>query len=316
MSLSGLRVVDDSNELPASMENWLNTGSDWTEHHGIDLCAPTAEGTVTEELFYAPPSEPVARPFLKLDALELCKESSLMGSDASSSIESNSSSHDSPATRKRSFDDLYAGPVPAVPAVPAVSAVSGPAAAMAAVVPAGVVSMVPPGAGILFPGAPLTLSSVPSMEEIAQSRPKRRNVKISTDPQSVAARHRRERISDRVRVLQHFVPGGTKMDTASMLDEAIHYVKFLQQQLQKLERLGNMSDARFMNGGAGAGAGMMMPSQAMNNISIAMHHPFDLNYCTTPYPTSMMQQSHQQQAQQAQNPLCSQSFPDHEQFCH
>ncbi|PWZ03879.1 Transcription factor HEC3 [Zea mays] len=52
-------------------------------------------------------------------------------------------------------------------------------------------------------------------------KPRRRNVRISEDPQSVVARHRRERISERVRVLQRLVPGGTKMDTASMLDEAI-----------------------------------------------------------------------------------------------
>ncbi|XP_062100260.1 transcription factor RSL2 [Humulus lupulus] len=56
----------------------------------------------------------------------------------------------------------------------------------------------------------------------------------ATDPQSLYARKRRERINERLRILQNIVPNGTKVDISTMLEEAVHYVKFLQLQIKLL----------------------------------------------------------------------------------
>ncbi|KAL8172284.1 hypothetical protein V2J09_024088 [Rumex salicifolius] len=56
----------------------------------------------------------------------------------------------------------------------------------------------------------------------------------ATDPQSLYARKRRERINERLRILQGLVPNGTKVDISTMLEEAVEYVKFLQLQIKLL----------------------------------------------------------------------------------
>ncbi|KAM0860068.1 hypothetical protein ACQ4PT_046786 [Festuca glaucescens] len=56
----------------------------------------------------------------------------------------------------------------------------------------------------------------------------------ATDPQSLYARKRREKINERLKVLQNLVPNGTKVDISTMLEEAAHYIKFMQLQIKLL----------------------------------------------------------------------------------
>ncbi|KAL4568854.1 hypothetical protein LXL04_024471 [Taraxacum kok-saghyz] len=69
----------------------------------------------------------------------------------------------------------------------------------------------------------------------ATKKSKQKSVQVQPkDPQSIAAKNRRERISERLKVLQDLVPNGSKVDLVTMLEKAISYVKFLQLQVKVL----------------------------------------------------------------------------------
>ncbi|KAG6475122.1 transcription factor RHD6-like isoform X2 [Zingiber officinale] len=76
---------------------------------------------------------------------------------------------------------------------------------------------------------------MPSPKKQCSRKVKEKSISLqSKDSQSVAAKNRRERISERLKILQDLVPNGTKVDLVTMLEKAISYVKFLQLQVKVL----------------------------------------------------------------------------------
>nr|WQQ41800.1 bHLH58 protein [Camellia japonica] len=110
----------------------------------------------------------------------------------------------------------------------------------------------------------------------------------ATDPHSIAERLRRERIAERMKALQELVPNANKTDKASMLDEIIDYVKFLQLQVKVLSmsRLGGAAavgplvadmsseggggDCIQASGGGRGGNGTQTASTSNNNDSLTV----------------------------------------------
>ncbi|XP_042445099.1 bHLH transcription factor RHL1-like isoform X1 [Zingiber officinale] len=102
----------------------------------------------------------------------------------------------------------------------------------------------------------------------------------ATDPHSIAERLRRERIAERMKALQELVPNGNKTDKASMLDEIIDYVKFLQLQVKVLSmsRLGGaaavaplVADRSSESGGVGRSGGAGTPGSNNESLTAAEH---------------------------------------------
>ncbi|KAG2286350.1 hypothetical protein Bca4012_033096 [Brassica carinata] len=89
----------------------------------------------------------------------------------------------------------------------------------------------------------------------------------ATDPHSIAERLRRERIAERMKALQELVPNGNKTDKASMLDEIIDYVKFLQLQVKVLSmsRLGGAAYVSSQSSEAGGSHGSASSAVAGGN---------------------------------------------------
>lgn len=108
----------------------------------------------------------------------------------------------------------------------------------------------------------------------------------ATDPHSIAERLRRERIAERMKALQELVPNANKTDKASMLDEIIDYVKFLQLQVKVLSmsRLGgaaavaplvtDMSSSEggdCVNGGMGRSSNGTQTASSNDSMTITEH---------------------------------------------
>ncbi|KAM5587336.1 transcription factor bHLH52 [Rosa sericea] len=67
---------------------------------------------------------------------------------------------------------------------------------------------------------------------------------VSLSPQSIAARERRRRITEKTNELGRLVPSGSKMNTAEMLQAAYKYIKFLQAQFAMLKLMDSMQEKK------------------------------------------------------------------------
>ncbi|XVF11449.1 hypothetical protein REPUB_Repub08aG0028600 [Reevesia pubescens] len=92
----------------------------------------------------------------------------------------------------------------------------------------------------------------------------------ATDSHSLAERVRREKISERMKILQQLVPGCDKVTgKALMLDEIINYVQSLQNQVEFLSMKLASMNPMFYDFGVDLEALMVRPERINNNSTVA-----------------------------------------------
>ncbi|XP_043699253.1 transcription factor bHLH53-like [Telopea speciosissima] len=67
---------------------------------------------------------------------------------------------------------------------------------------------------------------------------------VGSSAQSVAARQRRRKITEKTQELAKLIPGGNKLNTAEMFQAAFKYVKFLQAQVGILQFMGSIQEGK------------------------------------------------------------------------
>ncbi|XP_068666020.1 transcription factor PIF1-like isoform X2 [Aristolochia californica] len=98
---------------------------------------------------------------------------------------------------------------------------------------------------------------------------------------NLSERRRRDRINEKMKALQELIPRCNKTDKASMLDEAIEYLKSLQLQVQMMSMGCSMGPMMF------PGVPQYMPPMGMGmgmNVGMSMGMGMDMNRTMLPFP--------------------------------
>ncbi|KAK4838036.1 hypothetical protein QYF36_010485 [Acer negundo] len=94
-----------------------------------------------------------------------------------------------------------------------------------------------------IPAPPLPEIQVPGSFSCGTDKEKKANG-VSLSVQSIAARERRRKITEKTQELTKLIPGGHRMNTAEMLQAASKYVKFLQAQAHLLQFMAPIQQER------------------------------------------------------------------------